>query len=120
MMLAVAALAVVASLLAVAVVAAISQRPGPSTVDTSPLRGSFVKWEPVDEGHGFATVSVTNEGSSAVVPHCTVLVSSDLGAYGFAVLTGDPVPPRATITRRLAINVGTSSFRVKGGTVTNC
>jgi hypothetical protein len=48
------------------------------------------------------------------------LVTNDLGALGFAALSGEDVPPNATVTVRIEINIGNGSYRVTGGTMTDC
>jgi hypothetical protein len=112
--------AVVATVLAAGVVAVFVNRAAPAEGGVDPLTGSFVRWEPIDDGHGTAVISVTNAGSSAAAARCTVEVTTDLGGFGIAALTGEDVPPNATIIRRLVVNIGQGSYRVTGGKVTHC
>ena len=84
------------------------------------LTGTFLGWEPVDEGHGYARFSITNSGTETATAKCFIRVQDDFGDFGFDGLVGEEVGPGQTITGRIPIGVGTGSFLINHGEVTDC
>jgi hypothetical protein len=97
----------------------------PGAADTPPpaakhLTGTFIRWEPVDDAHGYAYFSVTNNGTTTETATCTVKVSNDFGNFGFDYLVGETVGPGDTISGRIPLSVGEGSYSVNHGEVTDC
>ncbi|HLX34865.1 MAG TPA: hypothetical protein VKR30_06420 [Candidatus Limnocylindrales bacterium] len=84
------------------------------------LTGTFVSWQPVDDGHGYAFFTVTNLGSSPEEPKCTVKVSDDFGDFGFDILVGQSVSPGQTLSGDIPLSVGKGAFLMNHGSVTDC
>ena len=84
------------------------------------LTGEFVLWEPVDDAHGYAYFTVTNNGTTTETAECTIKVDNDFGNFGFDYLVGERVGPGETISGKVALDVGEGSFLINHGEVTDC
>jgi hypothetical protein len=82
--------------------------------------GEFLYWEPVDEERGYAYIRVTNHGSTRATAECTVSVENDFGDFGFDYMVGESIGPGESFEGRMAINVGSGSFTIDSGEVTDC
>ena len=64
--------------------------------------------------------SITNSGAETATAKCFIRVQDDFGDFGFDGLVGEEVGPGQTITGRIPISVGTGSFLINHGEVTDC
>ena len=84
------------------------------------LTGTFLSWTAVDDAHGYAYFSVTNSGSVTETAECTIDVRDDFGDFGFDSLVGESVGPGATVSGKMALNVGKGAFLINKGSVKDC
>jgi hypothetical protein len=93
---------------------------GQTKTEAKNLTGSFVNWVPVDDGHGYAYFSVTNNGSESATATCTITVKDDFGDFGFDSLVGELVGAGQTISGKIALSVGKSAALINHGEVNDC
>ena len=84
------------------------------------MTGAFVRWAPVDDGHGYAYFTITNHGSSPETAKCFVEVSDDFGDFGFDTLIGASVSPGQTISGNIPLSVGKGAFLMNHSNVKDC
>jgi hypothetical protein len=94
--------------------------PTPKPTPAKHLSGKFIRWEPVDDAHGYAYFSVTNHGNKVAVAECTISVENDFGNFGFDYLVGERIKPGKTLRGRVPLDVGEGSFSINRGEVKDC
>lgn len=94
--------------------------PVPTPRATSPIVGTFLRWEAVDDKRGYAYFKITNNGTAPATAKCSIRVRNDFGNFGFDSLVGEVVQPSQTITGRIPISVGEGSRLINQGEVTDC
>lgn len=84
------------------------------------ITGTFVGWTAVDSAHGYANITLTNNGDTEATANCTVEVTDDFGDTGFDYLS-ESVPAHQSTTGRIALTVtGNGAMNVTTGTVKDC
>jgi hypothetical protein len=86
----------------------------------SDITGRYVGWVPVDAGHGYALISVTNTGDSTETAKCTVEVTDDFGDAGWDVLD-QPIDAGQTFRGRVPLTVqNNGAYKIDHGEVKDC
>lgn len=94
--------------------------PVPTPAPTSPITGTFVRWQSVDDKNGYAHFTITNNGTVPATAKCSISVRNDFGNFGFDSLVGEVVQPGETISGRIPISVGSGSKLINQGEVEDC
>lgn len=85
------------------------------------LTGSFERWEPIDDSHGYAYFSIRNSGTSSATATCTVIVRDDFGDVGFDYMSGEVVAAGQSLNGRMALSVsGQGAYRITSGELKDC
>jgi hypothetical protein len=101
-------------LTAVVMLVVILTRQPTLSIDTDP-----VQWQAVDDRRGYAAYRITNDGTDAVTVRCNVVVENEFGNFGIGSIT-EQLDPGESASGRVPIDVGTGSFLITRGKVTDC